>query len=83
MRMSTASESYLTIVFKLISTSFRFITTFTWLLQITLNLVGVLTSVAIICPYIIIPTLVLLVLFSFLWNIYIRTARDIKRLEGT
>ncbi|XP_022670622.1 multidrug resistance-associated protein 4-like isoform X2 [Varroa destructor] len=49
---------------------------------ITLNLVGVLTSVAIICPYIIIPTLVLLVLFSFLWNIYIRTARDIKRLEG-
>ncbi|XP_037509647.1 ATP-binding cassette subfamily C member 4 isoform X1 [Rhipicephalus sanguineus] len=49
---------------------------------IFLNLVGVLVVVAVISPWIIIPTLILFVLFFYLRRFYMRTARDVKRLEG-
>ncbi|XP_075728231.1 ATP-binding cassette sub-family C member 4 isoform X6 [Rhipicephalus microplus] len=49
---------------------------------IFLNLVGVLVVVAVISPWIIIPTLLLFVLFFYLRRFYMRTARDVKRLEG-
>ncbi|XP_075538961.1 ATP-binding cassette subfamily C member 4-like isoform X1 [Dermacentor variabilis] len=49
---------------------------------IFLNLVGVLVVVAVISPWIIIPTLILFVIFFYLRRFYMRTARDVKRLEG-
>ncbi|KAH9371456.1 hypothetical protein HPB48_020725 [Haemaphysalis longicornis] len=49
---------------------------------IFLNLLGVLVVVAVISPWIIIPTLILFVLFFYLRRFYMRTARDVKRLEG-
>ncbi|XP_064455602.1 ATP-binding cassette sub-family C member 4-like [Ornithodoros turicata] len=49
---------------------------------IFLNLLGVLVVVAVISPWIIIPTLILFVIFYFLRRFYMRTARDVKRLEG-
>ncbi|EEC08526.1 ABC transporter, putative, partial [Ixodes scapularis] len=49
---------------------------------IFLNLLGVLVVVAVISPWIIVPTLVLFVVFFFLRRFYMRTARDVKRLEG-
>ncbi|CAN8022056.1 unnamed protein product, partial [Ixodes persulcatus] len=54
----------------------------TVLAQIFLNLLGVLVVVAVISPWIIVPTLVLFVVFFFLRRFYMRTARDVKRLEG-
>lgn len=49
---------------------------------IFLNLIGVLVVVAVVSPWIIIPTVILFVFFFYLRRFYMRTARDVKRLEG-
>ncbi|KAH6939767.1 hypothetical protein HPB50_021571 [Hyalomma asiaticum] len=50
--------------------------------KIFLNLIGVLVVVAVVSPWIIIPTVILFIFFFYLRRFYMRTARDVKRLEG-
>ncbi|XP_047735562.1 ATP-binding cassette sub-family C member 4 [Hyalella azteca] len=51
-------------------------------LTISLNTVGIIAMIAFINPYMLIPTVVLSVVLSFLRLLYLRSARDIKRLEA-
>ena len=52
------------------------------LLQIGLNIAGILAVIFLVRPWVILPTLVLGVVFVRLRNFYMATSRDIKRLEG-
>ncbi|XP_060519010.1 probable multidrug resistance-associated protein lethal(2)03659 isoform X2 [Cylas formicarius] len=51
-------------------------------LQIGLTLVGIIVVVAIVSPYLLIPTVAVGVIFYFMRIFYLRTSRNIKRLEG-
>lgn len=51
-------------------------------LQIGLALIGIIIVVAIVNPWLMIPTVVSAVIFYFLRIFYVRTSRNIKRLEG-
>ncbi|RZC36194.1 multidrug resistance-associated protein, partial [Asbolus verrucosus] len=51
-------------------------------LQIGLALLGIIIVVAIVSPWLMIPTAVAGVVFYFLRIFYIRTSRNVKRLEG-
>ena len=51
-------------------------------LQISLMVVGILSVVAAVNPWTLLPTAVIIVLFVLLRMVYMRTGRDIKRLEG-
>ena len=44
--------------------------------------VGILSVVAAVNPWTLLPTAVIIVLFVLLRMVYMRTGRDIKRLEG-
>lgn len=50
--------------------------------QIGLTLIGVIVIVAIINPWLMLPTLVVIILFLCLRKFYIATSRNVKRLEG-
>ncbi|XP_063697681.1 probable multidrug resistance-associated protein lethal(2)03659 [Culicoides brevitarsis] len=52
------------------------------MIQIFLTLVGIVTVVAIVNPWYILPTAVLVVLFYFLRVFYLKTSIDIKRIEA-
>lgn len=51
-------------------------------LQIGLTLSGIVVVVAVVSPWLIIPTAFIGIIFYFLRIFYIRTSRNIKRLEG-
>lgn len=51
-------------------------------LQIGLTLLGIIIVVAIVSPWLLIPTVAVAIIFWFLRIFYIRTSRNIKRLEG-
>jgi ATP-binding cassette subfamily C (CFTR/MRP) protein 4 len=51
-------------------------------LQIGLALLGIIIVVAIVSPWLMIPTVIAGVVFYFLRIFYIRTSRNVKRLEG-
>ncbi|KAL0850177.1 hypothetical protein ABMA28_012050 [Loxostege sticticalis] len=52
-------------------------------LQMYLSMVGVLTINAIALPWTLIPTVLLVVLFSFMLKYYLKAAQAVRRLEGT
>lgn len=49
--------------------------------QIFLNLLGVIVVVGMINPYLLIPTAVMIILFTFMRNFYLTISNNIKRLE--
>lgn len=51
-------------------------------LQIGLSLLGIIVVVAIVSPWLMIPTVVIGVIFYLLRIFYLRTSRNVKRLEG-
>ncbi|KAL5274290.1 ABCC4 family protein [Megaselia abdita] len=51
-------------------------------IQIFLSLFGIVIVVAVVNPLFLIPTLVLAVIFYYLRVFYLKTSRDIKRIEG-
>ena len=51
-------------------------------LQIGLALLGIIIVVAIVSPWLMIPTVIAGIIFYFLRIFYIRTSRNVKRLEG-
>lgn len=51
--------------------------------QVLLQVVGVIAVAAVIIPWILIPVVPLLTVFLFLRCYFLRTSRDIKRLEST
>lgn len=51
--------------------------------QVFLQVVGVIAVAALVIPWILIPVVPLLVVFLFLRCYFLRTSRDIKRLEST
>lgn len=51
-------------------------------LQIGLALLGIIVVVAIVSPWLMIPTVVVGIVFYLLRIFYLRTSRNIKRLEG-
>lgn len=50
--------------------------------QNILGLFGVIVVIAVANPYFLIPVSVLSILSFFMRNIYLKTSKDIKRLEG-
>ncbi|BES95625.1 Multidrug resistance-associated protein [Nesidiocoris tenuis] len=52
-------------------------------LQIGLSLTGIITMVAVVNPWLLIPTSVCFVVFYFFRVFYLSTSRGVKRLEGT
>ncbi|XP_044751872.1 probable multidrug resistance-associated protein lethal(2)03659 [Coccinella septempunctata] len=50
-------------------------------MQIFLNLFGVILVVGIINPYLLIPTVLILIIFHFMRNFYLKISNNIKRLE--
>lgn len=50
--------------------------------QFGLTLLAIIIVVIILNPWLVIPTVVMGVIFYFLREFYLRTSRDIKRLEG-
>lgn len=56
---------------------------FLHLSQVLLQVVGVIAVAAVIIPWILIPVVPLLAVFLFLRCYFLRTSRDIKRLEST
>ncbi|KAL1500932.1 hypothetical protein ABEB36_006349 [Hypothenemus hampei] len=52
-------------------------------IQIALNVVAVNVVIASVDPWIMIPTLVIALLFYFYRNVFLRTSRNIKRMEAT
>ncbi|CAH1113752.1 unnamed protein product [Psylliodes chrysocephalus] len=52
-------------------------------MQIGLALLGIIVVVAVITPWLMIPTCLIGILFYLLRIFYLRTSRNIKRLEGT
>lgn len=51
-------------------------------LQIGLSLLGIIVVVSVVSPWLMIPTSVIGILFYLLRIFYLRTSRNIKRLEG-
>lgn len=51
-------------------------------LQIGLALVGIIIVVAIVNPWLMIPTVLIGFIFYLLRNFYLATSRSVKRLEG-
>lgn len=51
-------------------------------LQIGLTLLGIIIVVAVVSTWLLIPTVAVAIIFWFLRIFYIRTSRNIKRLEG-
>ncbi|KAG5868529.1 hypothetical protein JTB14_032276 [Gonioctena quinquepunctata] len=52
-------------------------------LQIGLSLLGIIIVVAVVSPWLMIPTFLIGIVFYLLRIFYLRTSRNIKRLEGT
>lgn len=50
--------------------------------QIGLTVVGIIAVVAIVNPWLLVPTMIVAVIFSFMRSFYLKTARNVKRLEG-
>lgn len=50
--------------------------------QIFLSLLGIVVVIALVNPLFLVPTLVLAVIFYFLRVFYLKTSRDVKRIEG-
>ncbi|XP_035030028.2 ATP-binding cassette sub-family C member 4 isoform X1 [Hippoglossus stenolepis] len=57
--------------------------TFVDFIQVFLQVIGVIVVAAVIIPWILIPIVPLLTVFLFLRCYFLRTSRDIKRLEST
>ncbi|XP_056145091.1 ATP-binding cassette sub-family C member 4-like [Lampris incognitus] len=57
--------------------------TFVDFIQVFLQIVGVITVAATVIPWILIPVVPLLIAFLLLRRYFLRTSRDIKRLEST
>ncbi|CAK6978679.1 ATP-binding cassette sub-family C member 4-like isoform X1 [Scomber scombrus] len=57
--------------------------TFVDVIQLFLQIVGVVAVAASVIPWILIPVLPLLLFFLYLRRFFLRTSRDIKRLEST
>ncbi|XP_024119607.1 multidrug resistance-associated protein 4 [Oryzias melastigma] len=57
--------------------------TFVDFVQVFLQILGVISVAASVIPWILIPVLPLLVVFIFLRRYFLKTSREIKRLEGT
>uniref|UniRef100_UPI0037E906A4 ATP-binding cassette sub-family C member 4-like n=1 Tax=Semicossyphus pulcher TaxID=241346 RepID=UPI0037E906A4 len=57
--------------------------TFVDFIQVFLQVIGVIAVAAIIIPWILIPVVPLLAVFLFLRCYFLKTSRDIKRLEST
>ncbi|XP_025202348.1 probable multidrug resistance-associated protein lethal(2)03659 isoform X2 [Melanaphis sacchari] len=51
-------------------------------IQIGLMVIGIIVVVGIVNPYLTIPTIILMLVFFKMRNIYVTTIRNIKRLEG-
>lgn len=51
-------------------------------LQNALNMLGLITVTAVVNPYFLIPILLLSILFQFIQKIYLKTSKNVKRLEG-
>lgn len=51
--------------------------------QISLSLVGIIIVVATVNPMFLIPTFVIALIFYYLRSFYLKTSRDLKRLEAT
>ncbi|XP_074025677.1 probable multidrug resistance-associated protein lethal(2)03659 isoform X3 [Leptinotarsa decemlineata] len=52
-------------------------------LQIGLSLLGIIIVVAVVSPWLMIPTFLIGIVFYLLRIFYLRTSRNVKRLEGT
>ncbi|CAG9837334.1 unnamed protein product [Diabrotica balteata] len=52
-------------------------------LQIGLALLGIIVVVAVVTPFLMIPTVAIGIIFFFFRIFYLRTSRNIKRIEGT
>ncbi|KAG7227636.1 hypothetical protein INR49_005451 [Caranx melampygus] len=57
--------------------------TFVDFIQVLLQVIGVIAVAAVIIPWILIPVVPLLIVFLFLRSYFLKTSRDIKRLEST
>ncbi|XP_051562502.1 multidrug resistance-associated protein 4 [Myxocyprinus asiaticus] len=57
--------------------------TFVDFIQVFLQIIGVIAVAASVIPWILIPVLPLLIGFLFLRRYFLRTSRDVKRLEST
>lgn len=66
-------------LFQSVSCSFLFF----FLLQVLLQVIGVIAVAAVILPWILIPVVPLFAVFLFLRFYFLQTSRDIKRLEST
>ncbi|XP_056646549.1 probable multidrug resistance-associated protein lethal(2)03659 [Diorhabda sublineata] len=51
-------------------------------LQIGLSLLGIIVVVAVVTPWLMLPTFIIGVVFYFVRIFYLRTSRNVKRLEG-
>lgn len=51
-------------------------------IQIFLSLFGIVIVIAVVNPLFLIPTMVLAIIFYYLRTFYLKTSRDIKRLEA-
>ncbi|XP_030755032.1 probable multidrug resistance-associated protein lethal(2)03659 [Sitophilus oryzae] len=51
-------------------------------LQIGLGLLGIIVVVAIVSPWLLLPTILVGIIFSLMRIVYLRTSRSVKRLEG-
>lgn len=60
-----------------------FVLTFLLLSQVFLQVIGVIAVATVIIPWILIPVVPLLAIFLFLRSYFLKTSRDIKRLEST
>lgn len=52
-------------------------------LQVFLQIIGVIAVASSVIPWILIPVLPLLICFLFLRRYFLRTSRDVKRIEST
>ncbi|XP_056122936.1 multidrug resistance-associated protein 4 [Rhinichthys klamathensis goyatoka] len=57
--------------------------TFVDFIQVFLQIIGVIAVAASVIPWILIPVLPLLICFLFLRRYFLRTSRDVKRIEST
>lgn len=51
-------------------------------LQIGLTLIGIIAVVAIVNHWLLVPTIIVAVMFTFMRSFYLKTSRNVKRLEG-
>lgn len=52
-------------------------------LQVFLQIIGVIAVASSVIPWILIPVIPLLIAFLFLRRYFLRTSRDVKRMEST